>query len=351
MRAPAQEPEAIEAGPGRAGGPVLEVSGLRRAYRARGKEPRIALDGVRLRIDAGQWAALLGPNGSGKSTLVRIISGADAPDSGSVAVFGTRTCPPEPRSRLALTRCAIVFQKPGLDDLLTVRENLTAQAVLYGLRGQAAERRIHAVATDMGLADRLSDRAGTLSGGLQRRVDLARALLHEPELIVLDEATAGLDHQSRSAFMDAIARLRAERPGLSLLMTTHLMDEAERADRVVMMARGRIVADGPPADLRRACGGTIVRVPIPAGDSREPARLLSEAGLEVSRPDTRTLIGRAPSDGAALAQIERAAAALARSGTPFEVAPPNLGDAYLALTGTSLEDQPPPQLTTRRRRR
>jgi ABC-2 type transport system ATP-binding protein len=204
----------------------------------------------------------------------------------------------------------------------------------------------------MTVSDRLHDRVGSLSGGLQRRADLARALLHDPDLLVLDEATAGLDHQSRTAFLDTIATIRASRQrAMTVLMTTHLMDEAERADRVIMVAAGQVVADGAPAELRRSCGGRLVRVRLEDGVAAGAEQVLRRAGLETSSSDPRTLIGRTPANGEAVGRIEQAAAELARCGAAFEVAPPNLGDAYLSLTGAPLHEGPAPEPAHRRRRR
>lgn len=336
--------------------PALGLTGLNKTYRATRRSPeRRALDGVSLAIPAGQWVALLGPNGSGKSTLVRIVSGADVPDTGSARIFGIDRTRGNPRA--AAARLGVAFQHPGLDPMLTVRENLAGQAALFGLTGRGREERVADVAERLGIADRLRDRVSTLSGGLQRRVDLARALLHEPDLLILDEATSGLDYQARSAFLDAIRSLHAGGRGaglqLTILMTTHLMDEAERAGRVVMMAAGRIVADAPPADLRSSVGGRLVRAsPLPGIDAEQTRTLLSGAGLSVSDGDRGTLIGRAPADPSlAGAAVERAAAALLRLGAAFEVAPPTLGDAYLALTGTGLEAELPPEPVRSSKRR
>jgi ABC-2 type transport system ATP-binding protein len=350
MTAAATNPGLGHTGEG-AGVAALEVAGVSRTYPAkRGSPERAALKGVSLGVHTGEWVALLGPNGSGKSTLVRIISGADAPDSGTVRVFGASVLGAE--RRRALARASIVFQRPGLDEMLTVRENLLAQASLYGLRGAAAEARVREVAAAMSVSDRLNDRVGSLSGGLQRRADLARALLHDPDLLVLDEATAGLDHQSRMSFLDTIASIRASRQrAMTVLMTTHLMDEAERADRVIMMAAGNVVADGAPAELRRSCGGRIVRVRLEDGEAGGAEDVLRRAGLEISATDPRTLEGRTTANGEAVGRIEQAAAELARAGAAFEVAPPNLGDAYLALTGASLQADGAPEPAGRRRRR
>lgn len=330
---PTTPPQATASGSGppRGDGVALELAHLRKAFAGGRKRPqRTALDDLSLIIPRGQWVALLGPNGSGKSTLVRIISGVLAADSGSACVADHAA-----GERAAQARISVVFQKPGLDPLLTVRENLRAAAALSGLRGAARESRIDDLSRRFGIAERLADRVSSLSGGLVRRVDLARALLHRPELLILDEATAGLDHKTRTDFLDTVADLRREDPALSILMTTHLMDEAERAERVVMMARGRIVADGTPAELRSpgGSGERIIRAgPVPAADIAPIEAALRESGLIARRLDEQHLDARAHAN----ADLDRAVLHLARRGIPFEVAPPNLGDVYLALTGSGL---------------
>ncbi len=315
------------AGPAGAEGAALDIQGLTKAFPGGRKRPaRIALDNVSLSIAAGQWTALLGPNGSGKSTLVRVVSGVLAPDAGAASIGGHPA-----GSRAAQARISVVFQRPGLDPLLTVRENLRTAAALAGLSGESRSRRIESLAQQLSIADRMDDRIAALSGGYARRVDLARALLQRPRLLILDEASAGLDHQARSAFLTTIAELRREDPLLSIVMTTHLMDEAERADRVLMMAGGRIVADGTPAELRSTGGERILRVgPLASADLAAAEALLR--GSPVSRTDQQTLIARAHPGP----DLERTVLELTRRGLPFEVAPPNLGDAYLALTGAAL---------------
>lgn len=293
----------------------------RKVYRRRGREELVALDDVTLRIESGQWVALLGPNGSGKSSLVRLLTGLERGE-GRVEVLGA--APGHSSSRMG-----VVFQRPSLDGLLTVRDNLMTQAALFGLTGAVARRRVEACAGVLGIDDRLSDRVRTLSGGLVRRVDLARALVHEPEVLILDEATAGLDLVARQSFMDAVAGLRDGR--LTVVMATHLMDEAERADRVVMLSEGRLVADDSPGRLREACGGTIIR-----SSSDAAADVFEQAGVRARRENGQ-VIATVPERGDDVSDL---VTRLAGGDMPFEFGPPTLGDAYLALTGTSLEGDP-----------
>jgi ABC-type multidrug transport system ATPase subunit len=216
-------------------------------------------------------------------------------------------------------RLGVVFQNPSLDPILTVRENLAAHAAILGAPRGAVERSAELV----GVTDRLDDRVGTLSGGLARRTDLARAILHEPELIILDEPTTGLDHDARASFLDALERLRGERT-LTLILSTHLMDEAERADEVVLMCRGRVVASGPPDDLRRELGRHLIRA------SDTPSVRSVVAGLEI-KPRGRQIVVSGDESG-----VAEAARALVAADLSFEFGPPTLGDVYLHATGHDL---------------
>lgn len=301
---------------------IASLRSVSRVFPARRQTPqRTALEAVSLEVGPREWVALLGPNGSGKSTLLRILGAADAPTSGEARVIGLDAGSRAPEVR---RQVGVVFQNPGLDALLTVRENLAMQASLHGSRGAGAAERIRAAAETFDLTDRLDDRVGALSGGLKRRVDLARALLPEPRLLLVDEPTAGLDHSSRATFLDVLDQLRAS-TDLAIVMSTHLMDEAARADRVVMLSKGRLVADGAPERLCRSHGAAILRT------SRGGADALSAVGwAPTESAGAWTLAGDS-------ASLHRASGALLRSGIAFEFSPPTLGDIYRSLTGESLD--------------
>lgn len=309
---------------GGAAGAVL-VSSLRRVYRMRGRRrgaasERTALADVDLAVERGMWVALLGPNGSGKSTLLRILSTMDRPDSGTVRVCGHD---PVTDGAAVRARIGVVFQEPGLDGLLTVSENLRLQAVLGGLPRRERGRRVADVAAAVAVSDRLADRVSVLSGGLRRRADLARALVTSPELLLLDEPTAGVDLAAREAFLDAVAARRAATE-MTVLSATHDMAEAERADVVVLMAEGKVMETGTPAGLRSAFGEAVI-----AADAAWVGEM-ERAGLTVIAS-----AGDAVGSGAPGAVAE-AAASLARAGAAFRVGPPTLGDVYLGMTGGRL---------------
>jgi ABC-2 type transport system ATP-binding protein len=204
-----------------------------------------AVDGVSFSVAPGEFVALLGPNGAGKTTLFQLLSGLFVPDSGRVEIMGQdMRRNPVP----ALAMLGIVFQQPALDLELSVSENLLFHAGLQGMRRSAAKERIAAELKRLGLAERAKDKAGQLSGGNRRRVELARALLHDPRVLLMDEATVGLDPASRSDLLRLMLTMRVER-SVAVLWATHLCDEVSGADRVIVLHRGRILADATPAQL------------------------------------------------------------------------------------------------------
>jgi ABC-2 type transport system ATP-binding protein len=202
-----------------------------------------AVDGVSFAASAGEFIALLGPNGAGKSTLFQLLSGLFVPDSGRIEVMGhDMRRDPVP----ALAMLGIVFQQPTLDLELSVTGNLLFHAGLHGIPRAVARPRIEKELARLGLAERAHDKAGQLSGGNRRRLELARALLHEPRVLLMDEATVGLDPGSRGELLKLILSLRAER-SVAVLWATHLCDEVPNADRVVVLHRGKVLADTTPA--------------------------------------------------------------------------------------------------------
>ena len=307
---------------------AIELEGVSFTYAARRRQPaQRALDDISLRVPPGQLVALLGPNGSGKSTLMRLVCALLEPQAGRMVSFG-HSAPAAIRSRLG-----VVFQAASLDRHLTVIENLRDQAALFGMRGSTARQRIMRELADAGLGDRADSLVKTLSGGLKRRADLVRALLHDPLLLLLDEPTVGLDPAAREQFLQSVESRRSTR-SMAVLLSTHLIDEADRCDRVVLMHQGRIVADDSPQALRRRLGSMRVTV---ANDGER-------GGGEPPRIDGVSWTGSAGSWSASLDddadRARRVAAELAGRGTAFSIAPPTLADLFQHLTGELLVGGP-----------
>ena len=213
-----------------------------------------AVDGVGFRASAGEFIALLGPNGAGKTTLFQLLSGLFVPDSGRIEVMGHDMLrDPVP----ALAKLGIVFQQPTLDLELTVTGNLLFHAGLHGIARAVAKTRIEAELARLGLAERAHDKTIQLSGGNRRRVELARALLHEPRVLLMDEATVGLDPASRGDLLKLILTMRAER-SVAVLWATHLCDEVSDADRVIVLHRGKVLADTTPVQFIKSVGAATI---------------------------------------------------------------------------------------------
>jgi len=229
----------------------IEVVDLCRDYGA-----RRAVHDLSLSVPAGSVFAFLGENGAGKSTTIGCITTTLAPTSGSITVNGYDV---EHEPHNVRASIGAVFQSSLLDPLLSVRENLAVRAGFYGLDAREARRRIETLSDLVGLGSFLDRRYGPLSGGQKRRADIARALVHEPRVLFLDEPTAGLDPQSREKIWATIHELRASR-GTTVFLTTHYMEETENADRVSVIDKGRIIAEGTPAQLRSQYSSSILTV-------------------------------------------------------------------------------------------
>ena len=215
---------------------------------------RVALAKIGFEVRQGEIFGLLGPNGGGKSTLFRILSTMMVPTAGRAVIAGHDVV----REPAAVRRkVGVVFQTQSLDKALTVEENLRAQGHLHGLSGATLRDRIESAMRRLGLEDRHRDLVETLSGGLRRRVEIAKALLHRPQVLLMDEASTGLDPSARRDLSRHVEALRREE-GVTILLTSHIMEEAERCDRLVLLHQGRIVAQGSPAELRSGIGGDVV---------------------------------------------------------------------------------------------
>lgn len=219
----------------------IAVSGLSHSWGA-----RKALEDVSFVVDRGEFCALLGPNGAGKSTLFGLLTRLYRQDSGTIRV-ARHDLGIAPRQALAAT--GIVFQQPAHDPHLTVGQNLLYAAALHGLAGRAARLRMEETLQLMGMAERVNDRARLLNGGHRRRMEIAAALMHRPEVLLLDEPTAGLDPAARTALTAHVHALAAS--GMAILWATHLTDEVWPEDRLVILHRGRVLADGRAEEIGR----------------------------------------------------------------------------------------------------
>ena len=215
---------------------------------------RVALSNVSFEVNKGEIFGLLGPNGGGKSTLFRILSTMMVPTEGRATIAGYDVV----RDPAAVRRhIGVVFQTQSLDKALTVEENLRAQGHLHGLSGAVLRERMANAMERLNIADRRKDLVDTLSGGLRRRVEIAKALLHRPQVLLIDEASTGLDPAARRDLSRHVESLRAGE-GVTILLTTHILEEADRCDRLVLLHQGNIVAQGSPAELRSGIGGDVV---------------------------------------------------------------------------------------------
>jgi ABC-2 type transport system ATP-binding protein len=230
-------------------------------------ENRTALNGVSFDVRPAELFGLLGPNGSGKTTLFRILSTLMLPTAGRATIMGCDAAHEPARLRRQI---GVVFQAQSVDLKLTAYENLWHQGHLYGLRGASLKQRIHEILSRVGLADRAQELVETFSGGMQRRIELAKGLLHHPGVLLLDEPTTGLDPGARRDLWQYLRTLRDEEH-VSVLVTTHLMEEAERCDRLAIMNEGNLVALGTPAELKSEIGGDVVLL-----DAAHDAAVLAE---------------------------------------------------------------------------
>lgn len=236
---------------------AVQIEGLRHDYpaRRRGGAPSPALRGISFTVEAGELFGVLGPNGGGKTTLFKILSTALRPTAGQAVVLNHDV---GVSPHLVRETIGVVFQSPSLDKKLTVLENLVHQGRLYGLRGAGLYTRAKDLLERLGVADRASDAVETLSGGLQRRVEIAKGLLHSPALLLLDEPTTGLDPGARKDVWTYLASLTQQ--GVTVLVTTHLMEEAERCSRLALLDKGLLAALGTPARLKEDIRGDVVTV-------------------------------------------------------------------------------------------
>lgn len=255
---------------------MLTIQGLTKRYGA-----RTALAGLDLTLPSAQWVALLGPNGAGKSTLFQVLTGLFVPDEGEVALDGLSL---RRQATQALRHIGVVFQQMSLDLDLTVRRNLLFHADLHGMPRVQAQERLDSLTAALGVAESLERPVRELSGGNRRKVELVRALMHGPSLLLMDEPTVGLDLASRRDLLQAI-RTDVQARGTTVLWATHLVEEARAADRVVVLHQGRLLADGTPGEVAQHLGGgSLEEAFIRATRTARPGQSNSPSGIPPSPP-------------------------------------------------------------------
>jgi ABC-2 type transport system ATP-binding protein len=309
---------------------AIEVRGLVKRY-----GDTVAVDHLDLDIRRGEFLSLLGPNGAGKSTTLRILTTLMPPTEGSVVIAGHRVPQENDRVKPLL---GLVPQEIALYDTLSARQNLRFFARLYGLAGADLERRVTELLTGVGLLERADEPVRTFSGGMQRRVNIAAALVHDPEIIFLDEPTVGLDPVSRNSVWKVLQDLKAR--GKTIVLTTHYMEEAEAlSERVAIVDHGKVIAQGTPAELIRATGVQTVLYLTVAGDPAAclaPLRAMPEV-QDVSVKDGRVLVSTA-SGSRLLPPLLQGLLNAGVEVRSVEVVAPNLGAVFLHFTGRELRD-------------
>jgi ABC-2 type transport system ATP-binding protein len=304
--------------------PAIEVSGLVRRFKA-----FTAVDNVSFEVNPGEVFGFLGPNGAGKTTTVRVLCTLIRPSAGTARVAGFDVVRQHNDVRRSI---GIIFQDPSLDDRLTACENLRFHAMIYKVPQAEVNERISHALEWMELADRAKDLVRNFSGGMKRRLEIARGLLHAPKVLFLDEPTLGLDPQTRSRIWERLLKLRQEH-GTTLFLTTHYMDEAENCDRIAIIDNGRIIALDTPARLKAQVQGDLVHLET-TDDAAAEAEVKQRYGVEVVR-DKTGLHFEVENGAAFVPGLLRELSVAART---VSVRPPTLEDVFLKLTGKEIRD-------------
>ena len=289
---------------------------------------RVAVDGLSFEVAAGALHGFLGPNGAGKTTTFHLLTGLLSPHAGEIRIDGAPASPTDPRAR---AKMGVVFQEPSLDGKLTGRENLVWGAALHGVPKKVALERMRPLVLLVELADRLGEPVEKWSGGMRRRLELVRVLLHEPSILVMDEPTRGLDPSSAARIWGWIESLRRER-GLTVLLTTHDASEAERCDRLAILDGGKLVVSDSPAALEARVGGDVVTI-----DADRPDDVVATLREKLGK-SARVL------DGQVVLEEPKGHEAIPRIVEAFEpgrlrsvgMRRPSLADVFVKLTGRAL---------------
>ncbi len=296
---------------------VIEINHLNKSF----GEVRAVQD-LSFRVKRGELFAFLGVNGAGKSTTINIMCGQLGRDSGSIIIDSQEL---DGNVNAVKSKLGVVFQSSVLDKALNVRENLESRAALYGIVGSAFEARLSELAQMLSFEDLLKRTVGKLSGGQRRRIDIARALLHKPDILILDEPTTGLDPQTRKTLWSVISDLR-RKDNMTVLLTTHYMEEAADADFVVIIDGGRLIAEGTPLELKNKYTGDYITL---YGASEDTVKKLG-IPYEPLRDAYRLLV---PNTAAATELIIRHPEVF----RDYEITKGKMDDVFLAVTGKKIE--------------
>jgi ABC-2 type transport system ATP-binding protein len=324
-------PQSSKRGGGPPPGPMARPAG---PPNAGARAEVVALDSLDLEIGEGEFFGLLGPNGAGKTTTLGILTTRVLPTAGTALVADADVAREAVRVRQLI---GVVPQRPNPDRSLTVLENLVFHAAYFGIRDRVATERAMRLLEQLGIADKVRNKVDELSGGQQQRLMIARALIHEPQVVFLDEPTVGLDPQARLALWDVLRELHAQ--GRTIVMTTHYMEEADRlCDRLAIIDHGRLLALDTPAALKaRAPGGTLIRITLDG----DPSPLIERARAtpSVTRVDVAgaVLSVYAERAGEAIAALLKVVDEGGRTVTDIQLVPPSLESLFISLTGRRLD--------------
>ena len=304
--------------------PIVQTSNLTFPYGS-----HVALDDLTLSVEPGEIFGFLGPNGSGKTTLFRILSTLVAAPRGKVRILGFD--PAEARDEIR-RQIGVVFQSPSLDKQLTAEENLTHQGHLYGLSGEELRRRVVTALQTAGLADRSRELVSRFSGGMRRRVEVAKGLLHQPRLLLLDEPSTGLDPSARIDLWRHLKQINSD--GVTVLVTTHLMEEAERCSRLAILERGRLLACDTPAALKERIGGDVISITT-SRPAEVRGAIQQKLGVEAQEVDGALRIERRRGHEFGPQLIEAAPGLI----DAISVGKPTLEDVFIQLTGQRFRNE------------